>query len=618
MRRLATVAVLLSLLATPQLVAPPVAHASHATVREHDTLRVIDQLTVSRLTITTTAGMTARGQLIRVPSGTFGIAPLSARDTMAGVETNQSLALRARENGAVMGINGGYWLSRPTGVPNGLHVENGRMTAAHAAFRSGDRIQRATVGFHSDGRLVFDRLRTTITLSTGMGDTLVDELNRQVRTDQDGTRPVTGELLLFDDAYGPAIAVPANSTVVTLGELSLTPGGAVSVPVTGVSVTATETNVRVAAGGGVLLAWGTKAPELAHLGAGMPVTFTTTIEGLNGTGDFSGVNHAVAGGPHLIANGQARSLTSWREEGFSDSHLTGRSPRTAIAHTSDGTVLLVTVDGRQAGWSAGVTLRELTDVLLALGARDAVNLDGGGSTVMTQNATVINRPSETRRSVANGLFIYAPLPNPARGTSRACGSQLAASPFFDIQSSVHVQAITCLSQYAITRGVTDTEFVPNGVVTRAQMASFLATFIDQMAARGGRALPATSTSVFGDVPASSVHKANIERLARAGIVNGKTATTFQPGEPVTRAQTARMLAETLVYVSNRPLPAHRDTFSDDATSVHEDAINRLNGVGVISGVGGFAFNPHAGVTRGAMASFLMRATDYLMEQGAVS
>lgn len=247
MRRLATVAVLLSLLATPQLVAPPVAHASHATVREHDTLRVIDQLTVSRLTITTTAGMTARGQLIRVPSGTFGIAPLSARDTMAGVETNQSLALRARENGAVMGINGGYWLSRPTGVPNGLHVENGRMTAAHAAFRSGDRIQRATVGFHSDGRLVFDRLRTTITLSTGMGDTLVDELNRQVRTDQDGTRPVTGELLLFDDAYGPAIAVPANSTVVTLGELSLTPGGAVSVPVTGVSVTATETNVRVAA-----------------------------------------------------------------------------------------------------------------------------------------------------------------------------------------------------------------------------------------------------------------------------------------------------------------------------------------------------------------------------------
>ncbi len=592
-------------------------YADTMTVREHDTVRVIDGFTQSRLTVTV-GSSTIRGQLLRVPQGTFGIAPRSARDTMVGLETNQALALRQRQHGAVVGINGGYWLSRPGGVPNGLHVEDGRMSAGHAAFRSGDRISRASVGFRADGSLLFDRLTTTVSLTTPFGDTVVDEFNRQVSTTTDGTRTSAGELLLFDDRYGASVTVPAGAAIITLDALSFGTNETVTTTVTGVTFTFVETPVRVAAGTGLVIAYGDKTPLVDGLSVGAQLSVTSTIAPLEGDGSlWGGLTHALAGGPHLIQNGSARSLTAWRQEGFSDTHLTGRSPRTAIAHTADGTVLLVTIDGRQPGWSPGMTLRELTDMLLQLGARDAVNLDGGGSTVMTKNAAVVNRPSETRRSVANGLFVFAPLPNPARGTDRACGTQLVASPFFDTASSVHVQTITCLSQYAITSGITDTEFVPQGVVTRAQMATFLGAFIDQMAARGGRSLAQTSASPFTDVTASNVHRGNIARLAVAGIVNGKTDTTFAPNEPVTRAQTARMIAETVRYVTGQALPAHRDTFSDDALSVHEDAINRLNGVGVISGVGGFAYNPSDAVTRGAMASFLMRATDYLMETGRV-
>ena len=60
----------------------------------------------------------------------------------------------------------------------------------------------------------------------------------------------------------------------------------------------------------------------------------------------------------------------------------------------DGTLLLVTVDGRRRGWSAGVTLIEAARVMRHLGADDALNLDGGGSTAMTVRRRLVNRPSD--------------------------------------------------------------------------------------------------------------------------------------------------------------------------------------------------------------------------------
>lgn len=83
-----------------------------------------------------------------------------------------------------------------------------------------------------------------------------------------------------------------------------------------------------------------------------------------------------------------------------------RHPRTAVGLSADGnTLFLVAVDGRQEGHSQGATLAELGTLLKALGAHDAVNLDGGGSTAMvvkdssTGVFSVVNRPSE----LASGL-----------------------------------------------------------------------------------------------------------------------------------------------------------------------------------------------------------------------
>ena len=69
-------------------------------------------------------------------------------------------------------------------------------------------------------------------------------------------------------------------------------------------------------------------------------------------------------------------------------------------------MLLVTVDGRAPGWSAGMTLPEAARLMRSLGARDALNLDGGGSSTMTVAGEVVNRPSDrVERAVSDGLFV---------------------------------------------------------------------------------------------------------------------------------------------------------------------------------------------------------------------
>jgi hypothetical protein len=89
-----------------------------------------------------------------------------------------------------------------------------------------------------------------------------------------------------------------------------------------------------------------------------------------------------------------------------------RHPRTAAGLTADGrTLILVVIDGRQPAWSIGLTLLELADLMLKLGAESAVNLDGGGSSSFIfappDGPQVTNRPSDGRwRPVGASLGVY--------------------------------------------------------------------------------------------------------------------------------------------------------------------------------------------------------------------
>ena len=99
------------------------------------------------------------------------------------------------------------------------------------------------------------------------------------------------------------------------------------------------------------------------------------------------VAETLGGTPILVHEGR-----TWVADDGS-SFVAGGHPRTIVGWNGTET-LLVTIDGRQPGYSVGLSLPEAADLLRSMGATEAINLDGGGSTTMAVGPTVVNRPSD--------------------------------------------------------------------------------------------------------------------------------------------------------------------------------------------------------------------------------
>ncbi len=121
---------------------------------------------------------------------------------------------------------------------------------------------------------------------------------------------------------------------------------------------------------------------------------------------FEKAEDVVGGVPVLIADGKI--AIDWEAEKSSKAFAETRHPRTAVALLKNGKFVMVTVDGRQPGYSVGMTLKELADFLVEMGAKDAMNLDGGGSTTMWLGGKVVNKPSdkEGERKVSDALLVF--------------------------------------------------------------------------------------------------------------------------------------------------------------------------------------------------------------------
>jgi hypothetical protein len=174
-----------------------------------------------------------------------------------------------------------------------------------------------------------------------------------------------------------------------------------------VSASRSRGGTRVPADGFVLAGTGRGARLLGSAGQpGAPVTLDLSVGAELGAG-------IVGGGPRLLTRGRVRVRSS--AEGFDPltapwfhgSFVAARHPRTLAGVRADGPLLLVTIDGRRPGWSAGVTLREAARVMRSLGARQALNLDGGGSTAMAVRGRVVSRPSDPtgERPVSDSLVV---------------------------------------------------------------------------------------------------------------------------------------------------------------------------------------------------------------------
>ncbi len=125
---------------------------------------------------------------------------------------------------------------------------------------------------------------------------------------------------------------------------------------------------------------------------------------------------AIGGGPRLVKDGKNVAMENYWKEVLHSGGTSGayRVPRTAIGYTADNKLILIVCDGRGMNGSAGFKLSELAEKFISLGATDAINLDGGGSSCMVgKDGAVLNRPSDSgtgdvikERKVPTAVVIY--------------------------------------------------------------------------------------------------------------------------------------------------------------------------------------------------------------------
>ena len=116
---------------------------------------------------------------------------------------------------------------------------------------------------------------------------------------------------------------------------------------------------------------------------------------------------AIGGGPVLVQEGAVR-ITNNEERMFSGRAVDDLHPRTAMGYTRDGRLIVMAVEGRRKGVAEGISLREMADLFVSLGAREALNLDGGGSSCMLVMGRETIKPSdkEGQRAVPAVFLIH--------------------------------------------------------------------------------------------------------------------------------------------------------------------------------------------------------------------
>ena len=117
--------------------------------------------------------------------------------------------------------------------------------------------------------------------------------------------------------------------------------------------------------------------------------------------EWENIDHIISGGPYLIKDGEIYIDVTAQKLGA----ITGKNPRTAIGYTANNEFIMVTVDGREKA-SVGMTLGELARMMKSFGCINAMNLDGGGSSVMYVNGKVVNSPAQVGGiPISNALTI---------------------------------------------------------------------------------------------------------------------------------------------------------------------------------------------------------------------
>jgi exopolysaccharide biosynthesis protein len=304
--------------------------------------------------------VTIKSLVARRPGGGFGRARASAI---------------AKGFGAMAAINGSYF-SFKNNEPTGLLVLDGQIVSS-APFN------RSVFGIRYDGTPFIDdaRVKAAVLLDDGR-ELTIHRVNHVAPRDQ---------MTLYTPHFGRTTHTPIEPDRYEA-----------AIDANGVVIAVSNGDLPIPPAGYVISSQGKSYPWLVDtLQPGIRALVYTQL-----SGKWEGVRYAVGGGPTIVRDG--RVFVNSRAERIGSHIATGRAPRTAIGYTQEGYALMVTVDGRAPKHSVGCTLYELARLMVELGAVEAINLDGGGSSTMVINGKPVNKVSGgSERLVSNVIGIFS-------------------------------------------------------------------------------------------------------------------------------------------------------------------------------------------------------------------
>ena len=319
----------------------------------------------------------SRGGVVRGMNLGSRIGERTSVTTLVGSEKEDETLLAA--------VNADFF-SMATGVPLGVYIEDGRFISSSDG--------NMAIGFDKNGKAFFGKVDDVVTIEFGSKSHTVEYMNKYPT--------IYGVYLLTED-YAPttrlATDVPATEYVIQLNA-EINSGDRVRGKVT--EVRRGDFENEIPEGCAVLIVPDAYEGKAAYdsLEKGDRVYIEVEVNK-----QFAKAVSAIGGGSVILADGKVA-------EDIADEDLeTRRHPRTALGMTADGEVMLFVADGRQSSYATGLTMVELAEAMRALGCTDAINLDGGGSSIVVlfdgENTTVANSPSEKpERKVPNALAVY--------------------------------------------------------------------------------------------------------------------------------------------------------------------------------------------------------------------
>jgi flagellar hook assembly protein FlgD len=351
------------------------------------------------------------------PGGAYSLKPVLSNGAIVGRDRVTGMQ-RGIRDAVSAGVNGDLF-TWADGRPSGMLLQGGVLNHPPLA-------ERSALGIASDGSIRVQRIRMFGTWR-GTGQRRPMDLNET---------PTPNGISLFTTAWGPVTPVVPGTVEAVISPL---PPTTPNVDLVGpVAQIAQGGNTPIPPGGAVVVARGTAAQRLVEEG---PVGTNVTIRLLLNP-DTTGLVDAIGGGPALVREGKPIFRAN---EAFSTDQLS-RNPRTGVGQLADGRILFVVVDGRQPGYSVGMTNFELAQTLARLGAVTATGLDAGGSSTMAFDGALLNRPSDPggERPVSEGLFVLY------TGVTVAPPSEAVLSPNGDGAGEVEALSYRLVRPSAVT------------------------------------------------------------------------------------------------------------------------------------------------------------------------